>query len=109
MKIAICAITKNGNKTIADSISNSDIFIIFDINRSCISEKILDNKYKRSINPEIFCAQLIISKGVHVVVCGNFEEDAIKLFNEAKIKVLKNAEEDVVKFLIYFLSNYVRT
>jgi len=108
MKIAICAVIREGNKIVADSLANSDIFILFDLNKNDISERIINNKYKFSINPEIFCAQLIISKGVQTVVCGNFEDDAIKLFSEAKIKVIRHNEEDVGKFLICFLSNYVR-
>ncbi len=48
------------------------------------------NHFKSSPNSEIFCAQLLIKRGVNAVVCGNCGKDAKNLFNEANIDVIEN-------------------
>lgn len=108
MKLAVCSVFNHDKNIIANSIGNSDAFLIFDISDKKISEEILVNKYKSSTNPEIFCAQLIISKGVNAVVCSYFEDDAKKLFVEAKIKLIENTAENVKSFLTKYLFNNVR-
>lgn len=107
MKLAVCSVFNHDKNIIANSIGNSDAFLIFDFNSKKIFEEILENKFKNSANPEIFCAQLIISKGVNAVVCSNFEDDAKKLFVEAKINLIENADENVNSFLNRYLLNNV--
>ncbi len=108
MKIAVCAINNKGIYVIAESMGCADVFLFFDINTKKIVEEILTNKHKNSANPEIFCAQLLISKGANVVVCSDFEEDAKKLFIEADIKLIENSRQSVKNFLSRFLAGLLR-
>lgn len=88
MRIAICAVGEKQELVMAESLCKTDYFIIFDIVRGKVIEKVINN-YDSSPGSEIFCAQLLIGKGIDTVVCGNCEDNARKLFNEAQIKVLE--------------------
>ncbi|MBU2492370.1 MAG: hypothetical protein KJ571_07055 [Bacteroidetes bacterium] len=94
MRIVICTVGKRGDQVISETLCDSDYFIIFDVLEKQIIEKIINN-YKSSSGSEVFCAQLLIGKGIDIVVCGNCEDNAKKLFNEAQIKVLEKLDPNL--------------
>ncbi|WKZ70096.1 MAG: NifB/NifX family molybdenum-iron cluster-binding protein [Melioribacteraceae bacterium] len=94
MRIAVCSIGEGKLPIIAESISTTRLFIVFDLLENKILEKIANN-YSTSPSSEIFSAQLLISKGVNAVVCKKIEENAKKLFDAADVKVIENFDHEL--------------
>ena len=89
MKTAICVSGTGKKSIISPSLIKAEYFLILDPERKGTQEKIF-NHYKMSFSgADIFIAQLLISKGVNTIVCGSCEKNAMKLFDEANIKVVE--------------------
>ncbi len=93
MKIAICIIEIDNERFISPSLTEANYYLIVDSETKRIQDKIL-NSYTMMKNDgsEIFCSQLLISKGVNKVICGNCEHDAKRLFNDANVDVNNNSD-----------------
>lgn len=89
MKVAICIKYINGNPRFSESFGNSDEFLVYDVEREKLHDK-LTNHFKYSPTAEIFCAQILIKRGVNAIVCGKCGNDAKSLFAEAKIEIIEN-------------------
>ncbi|MAT57025.1 MAG: hypothetical protein CMF23_03545 [Ignavibacteriae bacterium] len=95
MKIAICSLSECKYSIIANSISETKYILIYDFIENKVIEKITNN-FLNSPSSEIFCAQLLISKGISAVVCQNFEDNAKKLFDAANIQVIEDIQNMMV-------------
>ena len=89
MKVALCIKYVDGNPRFADTLGNSDQFFIYDIEKKNLDDK-FTNHFKSSPTSEIFCAQILIKRGVKAVVCGKCGNDAKNLFVEANVEVIEN-------------------
>ena len=91
MKVAICVREIGNDRFISPSLSEANYYILVDSEINRIQDKIL-NSYTMMKNDgsEIFCSQLLISKGVNKVICGNCEHDAKRLFKDANVEVINN-------------------
>jgi predicted Fe-Mo cluster-binding NifX family protein len=89
MKVAICIKYIDGNPRFSNTLGSSDEFFIYDIEKRKLHDK-FTNHFKSSPTAEIFCAQLLIKRGVNAVVCGKCGNDAKNLFVEANIEVIEN-------------------
>lgn len=89
MKVALCIKYVDGNPRFADTLGNSDQFFIYDIEKKNLNDK-FTNHFKSSPTSEIFCAQILIKRGVKAVVCGKCGNDAKNLFAEANIEIIEN-------------------
>ena len=90
MKIAICIIEINNEKFISPSLTEVHYYLIVDSEIESTQNKILNSHSMNNDGSGIFCSQLLISKGVNKVICSNCEQDAKRLFKEAKIEVENN-------------------
>ena len=105
MKVAFCIKYFDGNPRFSDTFGNSDKFLIYDVE----SEKLFDkftNHFKTSSASEIFCAQVLIKRGIDTVVCGKFETNAKNLFNEANIQLIENIKLRPTDFINELYTNY---
>jgi predicted Fe-Mo cluster-binding NifX family protein len=89
MKVAFCIKYIDGNPRFSDTLGNTDQFFIYDIEKNNLNDK-FTNHFKSSPTAEIFCAQILIKRGVNAVVCGKCGKDAKNLFAEANIDVIEN-------------------
>ena len=101
MKIAICTLKKNGTQLIGENLCESDSFVIFDIINGKLLEEI-NNNFSSFNGSEIFCAQLLINKGIKMLFCINCENDSKKLFYEAGVEVIEHIESDLKELLAQF-------
>ena len=92
MKIAICVIEINNERFISPTLTEAHYYLVVDSEAESTQNKILNSHSMNNDGSGIFCSQLLISKGVNKVICGNCEDNAKKLFNEARIEVDNNFE-----------------
>jgi len=102
MKMAICVNFIENSSRISGYFSAADYFIIYDTDEKSYEEKIA-NHFKASSNSEIFCTQLLIKRGINTVICGKCDNNAKKLFSEAKIKLIENIESPMNDFLFEYV------
>lgn len=91
MKLAVCIKYINNSAKISGSVGKSDNFYIYDTLTNRMMDK-FTNHFKSSLAAEIFCAQILIKRGINAVICGKCENDAKKLFKEANIRIIENSE-----------------
>ena len=103
MQVAVCINFVNRREKISKSFAEADKFYIYNMNNGMLWDKIT-NHFKYMTDKEIFCAQLLIKRGVHTVACGSCEDSAKVLFNEANIKVIENVVSKPTVFLNDFFS-----
>jgi predicted Fe-Mo cluster-binding NifX family protein len=105
MKIALSVYTSNNSAKISPSFGKSNYYLIYDLNKEILLEK-LNNHFSSSAGSEVFLAQLLIKRGVNIIVCGSCEEDANNLFSEANIQVIENVNINPGVFLNDFYKRY---
>ena len=98
MKVAICVKYVDGNPRFSDTFGNADIFFIYDIANEKLYDK-FNNHFRSSPTAEIFCAQILIKRGISAVVCGKCGNDAKNLFTEANIEVIENISMRPTEFV----------
>ncbi len=98
MKVALCIKYVDGNPRFSDALGSSDKFLIYDVKKKKLYDK-FNNHFKSSPTSEIFCAQLLIKRGVKAVVCGKCGKDAKNLFNEANIDVIENVNMRPIEYV----------
>lgn len=98
MKVALSVKYVDGNPRFSDSFGNADIFFIYDIANEKLYDK-FTNHFKSSPSAEIFCAQVLIKRGISAVVCGKCGKDAKSLFAEANIEVIENISMRPTEFV----------
>jgi predicted Fe-Mo cluster-binding NifX family protein len=98
MKAAVCVEYSDNSAKISDSFSRSDDFLIYSLNEERMIEKIT-NHIKYSAGSEVFSAQLLIKKGINVVVCGRCETNAKNLFSLANITIIENIHSNPGEFV----------
>lgn len=89
MKVALCIKYIDGNPRFSDTLGNSDQFFIYDVEGKKLEDS-FTNHFKSSPSSEIFCAQILIKRGVNAVVSQKCGRDAKNLFAEADIEVIEN-------------------
>ncbi|MCB0747080.1 MAG: NifB/NifX family molybdenum-iron cluster-binding protein [Ignavibacteriae bacterium] len=111
MKIAICVIEIDNERFISPSLTEANYYLIFDSGNETPPIKIINSYSGNNISSEIFCSQLLISKGVNKVICNNCESDAKKLFKDANVGVIENFsgtfKEKITNFLLNINSDYL--
>jgi predicted Fe-Mo cluster-binding NifX family protein len=105
MKIAICASQKMPDANISNDFGGANYYYLIDIENPQSNEEIINHLSKSTTGAEIFNAQLVISKGVKVVICGSCENNALKLFKEANVKVIENVSGPISEYLVKFTLN----
>jgi len=105
MKITVCINDIENSMKVSSSFGKAHYFLIYDLNTERLLEK-LKNHFSSSAGAEIFCAQLLIKKGINLVICGKCENDAKKLFSEAKVSVIENIEGNPAVFVNEFYHQY---
>ena len=105
MKVAICIKYINGNPRFSESFGNSDEFLVYDVEREKLHDK-LTNHFKYSPTAEIFCAQVLIKRGINSIVCWKCGIDAKNLFSEADIEVIENIEMRPTEFVNILFAKY---
>lgn len=105
MKVALCIKYVDGNPRFADTLGNSDQFFIYDIKKKNLNDK-FTNHFKSSPTSEIFCAQILIKRGVNAVICGKCGKDAKNLFNEANIDVIENVSMKPTDFVTILFNKF---
>lgn len=98
MKVAISVQFKNNGAVISPFFGRSNYFFVYDPDTQSLIEKIT-NHINFSSTADVFCAQLLIGKGVDTVVCGKCEDDAKKLFREAGIKIIEGIQMSPSDFM----------
>ncbi len=98
MQVAVCINFVNRREKISKSFAEADKFYIYNMNNGMLWDKIT-NHFKYMTDKEIFCAQLLIKRGIYAVACGSCEDSAKVLFNEANIKVVENVVSKPSVFL----------
>lgn len=101
MKIALSVNYIDNSPRIIGFFGSAEYFFIYDTDQKRLRERIT-NHFKNFVGSEVFCAQLLIKRGINSVICGSCEDNARKLFSEAKIKVIENSESSVNDFLFEF-------
>jgi predicted Fe-Mo cluster-binding NifX family protein len=89
MKVALSIKYIDGNPRFSDTLGNADEFFIYDVERKKIDDK-FTNHFKSSPASEIFCAQILIKRGVNALVSQKCGRDAKNLFAEANVEVIEN-------------------
>ena len=107
MKVAVCINRFDNSSRVSHSFSKSDDFLIYDLNEERMIEKIT-NHIKHSSGAEVFSAQLLIKRGINVVVCGKCETDAKNLFSLADITLIENIYSNPGEFIHKLYSRYRR-
>ena len=102
MKMAICVQYIDNSPIITGYFSAAEYFMIYNTYEKLYKEKIVNN-FRTSISSEIFCAQLLIKRGINTVICGKCDNNAKKLFSEAKIKLIENIESPMNDFLFEYV------
>lgn len=105
MKIAICVIEIDHERFISPSLTEANYYLIFDSGKESPPIKILNSYSGNNISSEIFCSQLLISKGVTDVICTNCEQDAKRLFKDANVNVIENFGGTFKESLSEFILN----
>lgn len=105
MKVALGIKYVDGNPRFTDTLGNSDQFFIYDIEKKSLNDK-FTNHFKSSPTSEIFCAQILIKRGVNTVVCSKCGKDAKNLFNEANIDVIENVTMNPTDFVNILYSKF---
>lgn len=105
MKIAICIDFFDNSGRIADSLGDANYYFIYDANNERLHDKIT-NHFRHSKGSEIFGAQLLIKRGVDIVVCGRCEPNAESLLKEAGIKIIEEISNNPSAFLVKFYREY---
>jgi predicted Fe-Mo cluster-binding NifX family protein len=105
MKIALCVYTSNNGAKISPSFGKSDYYLIYDLNKEILHEK-LTNHFSSSLGADVFLAQLLIKKGINIIVCEYCEEDAKNLFSEANVRIIENVNINPGDFLHDFYKKY---
>lgn len=98
MKIVICISEEKNGEKISKIFSESDYFLIFDTEQKKITEKI-KNTFNSSAGSEIFCAQYLVNQDINAIACMECEDNAAKIFSEAKIDIIKTKTSDINLFL----------
>ena len=105
MKTATSVLGEGADAIISPSLMKAEYFLIVNPEDATVHEKI-DNRYGVSAaGADIFCSQLLISKGVNKVVCGICEPDAKRIFKEANVKVIENVSGYISEYLVKFTLN----
>lgn len=99
MKTAICVSGDGVDAVIASTLMKAEYYIVIDSENDTNQEKIVNHYNNLSPGADIFISQLLISKGVNIVVCGSCENNALKLFKEANVKILNNFSGSVSEYL----------
>jgi len=94
MKIAICVTDEHNSAVISPEFIAADYFLIIDTGDASLPQRIR-NRYYRLSAAEIFCPQLLLSKGIDKIICGKCAPDAKRIFKEAKVEVVENAEGSI--------------
>lgn len=105
MKIVICVDYTDNSACVSQSFAKAQYFFIYDADNEKLYDK-LTNHINYSSNADIFCAQLLIKRGVDIVVCGRCDNNAKKLFDEANVTVIEDINISPTAFLTEFYSNY---
>ncbi len=98
MKAAICIEFINNGGRVSRTFGTSEYYFIYDLDQRIMVDKVT-NHIRYSFGSEVFCAQLLIKRGINIVACGFCEDDAKKLFAEAGIRVMENINESPSIFL----------
>ena len=98
MKIAFCIEDFEGAGTMSKFFGTSEYFLVYDAYKKQMTEK-LTNHLKNSSASDILCAQVLINRGINIVVCGEYEENSKKLFSEAKIEMFEGVNTTPKIFL----------
>lgn len=102
MKKAICVLGDGLDAVIAPTLMKAEYYIVIDSENNTNQEKIVNHYNNLSTGADIFISQLLISKGVNIVVCGSCEHNALKLFKEANVEILNNVSGRVSEYLNSF-------
>lgn len=102
MKTAICVLGEGKDAIISAALIKAEYFLIVDSEDASVHEKIVNRYGVSTSGGDIYCAQLLISKGVNKVVCGNFEPDAKRIFKEASVEVIENMSGPISEHLVKF-------
>ena len=102
MKTAICVLGYGLNAVIASTLLKAEYYIVIDSENDANQEKIVNHYNNVSTGADIFISQLLISKGVNIVVCGSCENNALKLFKEANVEILNIVSGSVSEYLNSF-------
>lgn len=99
MKIAIASTENNVNADIATDFRECRYFIIADM-CDLSSYEIILNPYQDQLGgADIFCAQMIISRGVEMLVTGVCTDDARRIFETAHIRVVTDQSGTVASWI----------
>jgi predicted Fe-Mo cluster-binding NifX family protein len=105
MKTATSVLGEGTDAIISPSLMKAEYFLIVDPEDSTVHEKIVNRYGVSTSGADIFCSQLLISKGVNNVVCGSCEPDAKRIFKEANVKVIENVSGPIFEHLVKFSLN----
>ena len=105
MKIAICVSTGDNSARVSPSFGKSHYYLIYDLNKEILLEK-LTNHFSSSLGSEVFLAQLLIKRGINILVCELCEDNAKNLFSEANIRIIENVNINPGDFLNDFYKQY---
>lgn len=102
MKTAICVFGEGKDAIISPALMKAEYFLIVDPEDATVHEKIVNRYGVSAAGADIFCSQLLISKGVNKVVCKHCEPDAKRIFKEANVEIIENTSGTISEHLVKF-------